>query len=98
MWVLVKHFEHVGFVILAVEHDQHAPRREIQNLALEGVEDVARILVRIQFDSLDAVLADHSSPEGVVAIENQHFSGPSLQSGSELGDLPCVSGEKSLLE
>jgi hypothetical protein len=57
-------------IVLADRGDEHALRPDLLDHALEGQECLAPVAVA-NLDPLDAVIAEHPAPEGVVEIKHQ---------------------------
>ena len=59
--------------ILRANRENDASLRELLGVGLEGRERLAICGLRTEFDALESVVTDHTAPERIVEIENQHL-------------------------
>ncbi len=61
-------------VVLAAHRKNHPAARQLRGITLEGEKRLAAGAALAELDTVDAVITDHTAPQGVVQIEYQAFA------------------------
>ena len=86
MWILTKCTLHILAVILGRDSQKHSLLLHLFDLFL-GILIDSSLVCTVEHNSFRSILADHTTPEGIIQIENQHFLGNTHQSRHHLPHL-----------
>ena len=78
MWILTKCTLHILAVILGRDRQKHSLLLHLFDLFL-GILIDGSLVCTVKHNSPRSILADHTTPEGIIQIENQHFLGNTHQ-------------------
>ncbi len=83
-----------GVVVLRAHGEDDAAAPKVERHLLYRAKRFPACIARTQSDSVEAIIADHSTPQGVVEIEYQALAGAAAQGGQRAANEVGVKGQQ----